>query len=59
MLARKKVLCSILNRMERFFGEDFEFSPLAYMLPEEENEYEEDRKINPKQWYIAKPSKGA
>lgn len=58
LLARKKIMCSIMNRMERFFGVEFEFTPLAYMLPEEEDLLEEDIEHNKNMWYIAKPSKG-
>lgn len=47
-----------MNRMEKYFGKDFEFTPLSYLLPEEKDLLEEDMENNPDMFYIAKPSKG-
>ena len=58
LLTRKKILCNIMNRMEKYFGRDFEFTPLSYLLPEERDLLEEDMENNPDMWYIAKPSSG-
>lgn len=58
LLSRKKILCNIMNRMEKYFGKDFEFTPLSYLLPEEKDLLEEDMENNPDMFYIAKPSKG-
>lgn len=58
LLARKKILCNIMNRMEKYFGEEFEYTPLSYMLPEEEDLLDEDMIKYKDMWYIAKPSKG-
>lgn len=44
--------------MEKYFGWDFEFTPLSYLLPEERDLLEEDMENNPDMWYIAKPSSG-
>ncbi len=44
--------------MEKYFGREFEFTPLSYLLPEERDLLEEDMENNPDMWYIAKPSKG-
>lgn len=53
-----KILCNIMNRMEKYFGEEYEFTPLSYMLPEEEDLLDEDMIKYKDMWYIAKPSKG-
>jgi hypothetical protein len=53
-----KILCNIMNRMEKYFGEEYEFTPLSYMLPEEEDLLDEDMVKYKDMWYIAKPSKG-
>lgn len=58
LLARKKILCNIMNRMEKYFGEEYEFTPLSYMLPEEEDLLDEDMLKYKDMWYIAKPSQG-
>ena len=58
LLTRKKILCNIMNRMEKYFGREFEFTPLSYLLPEERDLLEEDMENNPDMWYIAKPSNG-
>lgn len=58
LLTRKKILCNIMNRMEKYFGREFEFTPLSYLLPEERDLLDEDMENNPDMWYIAKPSKG-
>lgn len=58
LLSWKKILCNIMNWMEKYFGKDFEFTPLSYLLPEEKDLLEEDMENNPDMWYIAKPSKG-
>ena len=34
-LARKKVFCSINNRMRRTFPKIFNFSPISFLVPEE------------------------
>ena len=34
-LARKKVFCSITNRMRKTFDKQFGFSPISFLLPEE------------------------
>ena len=47
-----------MNRMEKYFGEEYEFTPLSYMLPEEEDLLDEDMIKYKDMWYIAKPSKG-
>ena len=47
-----------MNRMEKYFGEEYEFTPLSYMLPEEEDLLDEDMTKYKDMWYIAKPSKG-
>ena len=44
--------------MEKYFGEEYEFTPLSYMLPEEEDLLDEDMIKYKDMWYIAKPSKG-
>jgi len=44
--------------MEKYFGREFEFTPLSYLLPEERDLLDEDMENNPDMWYIAKPSKG-
>lgn len=44
--------------MEKYFGEEYEFTPLSYMLPEEEDLLDEDMTKYKDMWYIAKPSKG-
>ena len=40
VLARKKEMCHILNRMQRLFPAEFDFSPRAFLLPEEEKDLE-------------------
>lgn len=47
LLTRKKILCNIMNRMEKYFGRDFEYTPLSYLLPEERELLEEDMENNP------------
>lgn len=47
-----------MNRMEKYFGEEYEFTPLSYMLPEEEDLLDEDMIKYKDMWYIAKPSSG-
>lgn len=44
--------------MEKYFGEEYEFTPLSYMLPEEEDLLDEDMIKYKDMWYIAKPSSG-
>ncbi len=58
--ARKNVLCVILSRLQRFFPDDFGFSPASFLLPDEVVDLEEYMRKNNNQnyTYIAKPSKG-
>lgn len=57
-LCRKKVLCSITNRMKRYFPDQFSFVPKEFLYPEERHELNEFCKENPNTWMIAKPSRG-
>jgi hypothetical protein len=34
-MARKKVFCSVTNRMRKTFDKQFGFSPISFLLPEE------------------------
>jgi hypothetical protein len=52
------VLCVILSRLQRFFPEDFAFTPASFLLPDEVVELEEYMRKNPNYTFIAKPSKG-
>mmetsp|Transcript_19273 Transcript_19273/g.18416 ORF Transcript_19273/g.18416 Transcript_19273/m.18416 type:complete len:90 (-) Transcript_19273:546-815(-) len=59
-LARKKLFCSITNRMMRTFEGDFSKSgfPKSFQLPEEDEALEAYMKAKPKFTFIVKPSKG-
>jgi len=57
-LWRKKVLWAILNRMKKYFSEEFSFVPREFLYPEEKGELNKFLKNNPDQWMIAKPSRG-
>jgi hypothetical protein len=57
-LCRKKVLCSIIARMKKYFPEEYAFVPREYLYPEEKSELESYLKENPNMWMIAKPSRG-
>jgi glutathione synthase/RimK-type ligase-like ATP-grasp enzyme len=48
----------ILSRLQRFFPEDFSFTPASFLLPDEVVELEEYIRKNPGYTFIAKPSKG-
>lgn len=58
-LSRKKVLGTLLKRMEYLFGDEFAIAPKAFNFPEEEYFLEEHMKRNPNSVYIGKPSKGS
>ena len=58
MLARKKLFCSVVNRMRRTFENEFKFCPISFQLPEESEVLENYMKKHPKFTFIAKPSKG-
>lgn len=58
ILARKKVLCTNIGRMKRVFGSEFGFIPTEFLIPEQKKELHREVELNPKRWYIAKPSKG-
>jgi glutathione synthase/RimK-type ligase-like ATP-grasp enzyme len=47
-----------LSRLQRFFPEDFGFTPASFLLPDEIMELEEYIRKNPTYTFIAKPSKG-
>lgn len=44
--------------MQRFFPEDFNFTPASFLLPDEVQELEDYMRNFPNQTFIAKPSKG-
>ncbi len=52
------MLCVILSRLQRFFPEDFAFTPPSFLLPDEALDLEEYIRKNSNQTLIAKPSKG-
>jgi hypothetical protein len=43
-LTRKKVSCTITNRMRRTYDNEFKFSPISFLLPEEEDQLESHMK---------------
>ena len=57
-LARKKILCAILNRYLRLFPEAYKFTPISFLLPEEQYDLDDYMKQFPQLCFIAKPSKG-
>jgi hypothetical protein len=57
-LCRKKVLCSILSRMKRYFPLEYGYVPTEFSYPEQKNELKEYLKDNQSTWMIAKPSRG-
>ena len=57
-MARKKLFCSITNRMRRTFENDFKLCPISFQLPEESDALEAYMKKHPAFTFIAKPSKG-
>jgi len=57
-LARKKVFCSINNRMRRTFDKQFGFSPISFLLPEEANALEAYMEQHPRFIFICKPNSG-
>jgi glutathione synthase/RimK-type ligase-like ATP-grasp enzyme len=48
----------ILSRLQRFFPQDFNFTPASFLLPDEALELEDYMRQFPNQTFIAKPSKG-
>ena len=58
ILARKKLFCSVVNRMRRTFEKEFKFCPVSFQLPEESESLEAYMKNHPKFTFIAKPSRG-
>ena len=57
-LARKKDFCQINNLLRRTFPQQFKFSPLSYLVPEEANQLEIYMEKHPNFMWIAKPSSG-
>jgi len=57
-LARKKLFCSVVNRIRRTFPDRVSFCPRSFQLPEEAEELETYMKEHPKFTFIAKPSRG-
>jgi glutathione synthase/RimK-type ligase-like ATP-grasp enzyme len=47
-----------LSRLQRFFPEDYNFSPASFLLPDEVNDLEDYMRNYPQSTFIAKPSKG-
>eukprot|EP00347_Sterkiella_histriomuscorum_P023762 403333471 len=58
VLARKKLFCSVTNRMRRTFENEFKFCPISFQLPEEAETLEAYMKKHPTFTFIAKPSSG-
>lgn len=57
-LARKKVFCTISNRMRKTFEKQFNFSPISFLLPEQAEELEAYMEQHPKFIFICKPNCG-
>ena len=57
-LARKKVFCSINNRIRRCFPKLFNFSPISFLIPEESTALENYMAEHPTFMFIGKPSCG-
>jgi hypothetical protein len=57
-LARKKVFCSITNRMRRTFDKQFGFAPISFLLPEEAGALDTYMTQHPKFIFICKPNSG-
>ena len=57
-LARKKVFCSINNRIRRSFPKKFNFSPISFLIPEESAALEAYMNEHPTFMFIGKPSCG-
>lgn len=57
-LARKKVFCSISNRMRKTFDKQFNFAPISFLLPEQAEELDSYMEQHPKFTFICKPNCG-
>ena len=57
-LARKKVFSDITNRMRRCFPKKFNFAPISFLCPENNDALEAYMAAHPNFFWIAKPSCG-
>lgn len=57
-MARKKVFCSVTNRMRKTFDKQFGFAPISFLLPEEAGALEAYMEQHPKFTFICKPNSG-